>query len=135
MSGRGWQVPGVRQPMPAQYSVLRQSSLSPQPPVEAHSPTEATRMPAEAASQSLLYVLPSQPQTGAQRSMQASGIVSQVPAVSQPMPAQYWPRPQSPFERQSPVVGHSPLDAAFCPAAFASHSLPYVMPSQPQTGS
>ena len=61
-------------------------------PASVQAPRAATRTPAEFATHSLEYVLPSQPHTGLYSAEQNVGRVVQVPAVPQPVPAQYWLR-------------------------------------------
>ncbi len=74
-------------------------------PLGVHAPSPATLTPESRAKHSLMYVVPSTPQTGSKASLQ----------------------PDSP-------VWHMPSLATSTPAAPATHSLLYVLPSTPQTG-
>jgi hypothetical protein len=71
----------------------------------------------------LLYVTPSQPQTGMKMSGQTSGRGWQVPSVPQPIPSQYALGPQSSFERQPPIEAQMPIEATRTPAAAAEQLL------------
>src|SRR5262245_26855998 len=95
--------------------------------------------------QSLSYVFPSQPQTGASVGSQVSGLTTHVPSASAAlhMPArrlQNWPGShRSPAivphvfpARPEPV--HSPSCVTETCARRAAQAFPYVLPSSPHTG-
>jgi hypothetical protein len=52
------------------------------PQVLSHAPSEATLTPAAAATQALLYVVPSQPQTGSYSRVQFCGGIRHTPGAS-----------------------------------------------------
>jgi hypothetical protein len=83
------------------------------------------------ARHALSYVVPLQPQTGSYTSEQTDGRATHSPGSShETSEAQYSDRMQSSLLSHA----HAPSLAIETPAAAASHPLPYVSPSQPQTG-
>ena len=113
-----------------------------------HAPGFEMLTPARAASHELLYVLLSQPHTGATRCGQSSGFFVHFPPASvAPQSgryAQYEPCAQSPEPRvphsfpsamAEPLSpGHAPPCATETPLRAATHAVAYVFPSQPHTG-
>lgn len=99
-----------------------------------HSPLVEMVTPSECASQPFEYVLPSQPQTGAQMSGQPSGRGRQLP--TEPGAGQV-PSPKSQNSEEAHFVPalppqlregggplHVPGYATLCPLECASHALP-----------
>lgn len=68
-------------------------------------PALATRTPAAAATQGLLYVMPLQPHCGLSSRVQISGRATQAPRVPHPVPAQYCVEAQSALLPQPPGLG------------------------------
>ncbi|AKF08430.1 hypothetical protein DB32_005579 [Sandaracinus amylolyticus] len=114
-------------------------------------PSWATETPCEFATQRVGCVCPSQPHTGANSRVHIWGRGRHTPgtsvaphcadaAQSQNSSAPQGAMPRLPQARSPPAAPpppaavHSPCDATLTPARFASHSLPYVRPSQPHTG-
>jgi hypothetical protein len=80
-------------------------------------------------------VIPSHPQNGAASSVHGAPDSTHRHASAQLPPVQMPVVQGEALVHSTPVDPHSPGEATSTPAAAAPQSFPYVMPSQPHTGS